>query len=241
MLGGWWASSAYEMGGVALVAAWVIWVVLSITLHELAHGWVAVKRGDQTPILTGHMTFNPIVHMGIPSLVMLGLLGIAWGMMPIDPSRMRGRYAEALVAVAGPAMNFLLAIFCIVGGGVIMGFIPAAELREFVNHPFMTANNSAAILPKLAVFAGVGAMINIGLGLFNLIPFPPLDGSRILGNFSAAYRRFAVTEAGRIMNFIAMVLAFFFAGYIIVPVCGLITITGMLGVSAVMKLLGVGG
>ncbi len=240
MIGGWWASSAYETGGVALVAAWVIWVVLSITLHELAHGWVAVKRGDQTPILTGHMTFNPIVHMGVPSLVMLALLGIAWGAMPVDVSRMRGRYAEALMAFAGPAMNFFLAAMCILVGGVFIAFIPQALLQDFIENPFLTSNNSSDVLPKLVVFAGVGAMINLGLGMFNLIPCPPLDGSRILGNFSSAYRNFTMTEGGRVLNFIAMVIAFFFAGRIIIPVGWLITIVGMGGIGVVLKAMGVG-
>src|SRR4051812_36019683 len=65
-----------------------ITVILSITIHELAHGIVAVWRGDDTPIETGHMTLNPAVHMGVISIVCLLLAGISWGSMPVDPSRL---------------------------------------------------------------------------------------------------------------------------------------------------------
>jgi hypothetical protein len=86
-----------------------VWVIGSIVLHELAHGWAAIRLGDTTPRDLGHMTWNPLVHMGGFSLVVFAVIGIAWGMMPVDPSRLRGRYGDALVALAGPAMNIVLA------------------------------------------------------------------------------------------------------------------------------------
>ena len=79
-------------------------------LHELAHGWAAIWLGDQTPVRQGRMTGNPLVHMGPWSLLMLAVAGIAWGQMPIDRTRLRGRHGEAIVAAAGPAMNVLLAL-----------------------------------------------------------------------------------------------------------------------------------
>lgn len=240
MFGGWWASSAFETGGFALVAAWIFWVVISITFHELAHGWAAIGRGDQTPIHTGHMTFNPIVHMGLQSLAMLALLGIAWGAMPIDPSRMKGRYAEAWVAFAGPLTNFVLAAICIIGGGIAIAAMSSTEIDKFMHAPFEALKGGTLIAPKLAMFAGVGAMLNLSLGVFNLMPLPPLDGSRILANFSSAYRNFTMTDGGRILSMIAFVLAFFFAGRFIVPIGMIVTVIGMGTVAALLKLLGVG-
>ena len=85
----------------------IIVVVISICLHELGHGFAAIALGDRTPEETGHITLNPLVHMGPISLAMLAIVGISWGAMPVDPTRLRGRYAEALVALAGPAVNLV--------------------------------------------------------------------------------------------------------------------------------------
>ena len=88
----------------------VITVVISIVLHELAHGWAAIWQGDDTPRQMGHMTGDPMVHMGGFSLLMLALVGMAFGAMPVNPGNFRSRYGDALVSAAGPAMNFLLAL-----------------------------------------------------------------------------------------------------------------------------------
>ncbi len=72
-----------------------ITVVLSICVHELAHGIVAIWHGDRTPIETGHMTLNPAVHMGAMSLILLLVAGIAWGQMPITPSRLHDHVAQS--------------------------------------------------------------------------------------------------------------------------------------------------
>lgn len=200
----WWVTAALEAGGVGLVAAWAIWVIVSITLHELAHGWAAISRGDLTPIHTGHMTWNPLVHMGGPSLIIFAVTGIAWGMMPVDPSRMRGRYADAFVSAAGPAMNFALAAFCILAG--VIGEI---VLNSGSGDPNME------MLRSTRLFFGVGCWLNVALGLFNLIPAPPLDGSRILANFSRKYQEFLFTQGGQFVGLLVFMVAFLFAGRIV--------------------------
>ncbi|MBC7834130.1 MAG: site-2 protease family protein [Phycisphaerales bacterium] len=202
MLGSnWWVTGALESGGPIWLFSWIFWVICSITLHELAHGWAALRRGDTTPIDTGHMTWNPIVHMGPTSLIMFALLGLAWGAMPIDPTRMRGRFAEAFVAVAGPVMNLLLAAACILvlGPWIVFGEgeIPEPALSNF--RKFLIA----------------GAGLNIVLAVFNMLPVPPLDGSRVLANFYRPYERFIDSEQGRIMSLVAFVLVFMFSGGII--------------------------
>ena len=104
----WWMHAVYDSGGLAAVLGWVFWVIFSICLHELAHGWAAIWQGDRTPRETGHMTMNPMVHMGGASLIVFALVGIAWGLMPTDPSRYRwGRRGRIAVAAAGPLMNLL--------------------------------------------------------------------------------------------------------------------------------------
>lgn len=88
----------------------VLIVILSISLHELAHGFVALSQGDDTPKRAGHITLNPVVHMGVPSLVFLCLTGMAWGQMPINPYKFRSQRSHVLVAAAGPFCNLALAV-----------------------------------------------------------------------------------------------------------------------------------
>ena len=138
-MGGWWISDNWsDVNGPVMVVSWLVWVVVSITLHELAHGWTAIKLGDDTPIRSGHMTWNPMVHMGVYSFAALLLIGIAWGMMPVDTSRLRGKYADTLVSVAGPLMNLGLGLILLVAlifweplaeGYVISSFTVADPLK----------------------------------------------------------------------------------------------------------------
>ncbi|MFV1959536.1 MAG: site-2 protease family protein, partial [Planctomycetota bacterium] len=84
-------------------------VVASVTLHELGHAYAAIAQGDPTPRLAGRLTLDPLVHMGPTSLLVLVLVGIAWGQTPVDPTRFRSRYGDALVSFAGPLVNLVLA------------------------------------------------------------------------------------------------------------------------------------
>jgi len=154
------------------VIAWYLIVIISIVIHELAHGWMAIRLGDNTPIQLGRMTGNPLVHMGGMSLIALLLFGLAWGQMPIDPSRMRGRYADAKVSFAGPASNLILSALALIGLGLLIRFTPTPELQWEKNlHEFLFLAGSANLL----------------LCVFNLVPIPPLDGSHILANFHRGY------------------------------------------------------
>lgn len=202
MLGTWWVQSVLDTLGVVALVSWVVAVIGSIVLHELAHGWAAISRGDSTPVVTGHMTWNPVVHMGQMSLILFVLVGIANGAMPVDPSRFRGRYAEAFVAAAGPAMNLLIAGVFVVVGGAVEGF--QAQLGDPLG-------------PNLAMFCFIVVFLNITLALFNLIPVPPLDGWRILGDFVPSYERLFMSENGRWVGLGLFVLVFFFAGRFLFP------------------------
>jgi Zn-dependent protease len=190
---GWWVTDALDAHPMLLVS-WVFWVIFSITLHELAHGWAAIRRGDRTPIELGHMTMNPIVHMGPFSLVVFAVVGIAWGAMPINPSRLRGRHAEAFVAVAGPMMNISLALVAGVATGVLLRYTEPTE----------------GVLYNLWIFCSVGCWLNLLLAGFNLVPAPPLDGSRIFASFVPAYRR--LVEGEHAMALMILVFALVFLG-----------------------------
>jgi len=152
----------------------VLTVIISIVLHELAHGWAALWQGDDTPKQMGHMTADPLVHMGGMSLLMLALVGMAFGAMPVNPRNFRSRYGDALVSVAGPAMNFLLA------------FIAQLALAIWLASKGLTPEGTGQ---NVQSFLLLFAYTNIALGIFNLLPVPPLDGSSILGNFVPSYKR----------------------------------------------------
>jgi len=140
-------------------------VLVSLTLHELAHAWVAWKLGDPTAKSQGRLTLNPIVHLdplGTLMFVLTALIAnlpFGWARpVPVDPRYFRrAKEGMAIVAAAGPLMNFLLALVC-------WAVVRHVEL----------SGQWAEVLEKAYI-------VNLVLGIFNLIPVPPLDGSRILG------------------------------------------------------------
>lgn len=172
----------YMSEGLLINVAVVIGVILfSMTLHEAMHGFMAYWLGDDTARLEGRLTLNPLKHID-PFLTillpaMLALIGapIFGGAKPVPFSPDRVRYDEwgaALVALAGPLTNFLLA-FIIFGIGTLLGF----NLTDFAY-----ADLSEMILTY-------GVIVNLGFFVFNMIPLPPLDGSRVLYAFAPDFVR----------------------------------------------------
>lgn len=216
-MSGWWVTTLWDAQPMILVS-WVFWVVFSICLHELGHGWAAIRAGDRTPIDTGHMTWSPLVHMGVPSLVVFGLVGIAWGAMPVSPQRFRGRHDEAVVAAAGPSMNVglfvvsvaLLVVWSAAAGGLWWESVAAPE-RLYEN---------------VQIFFRVGAVLNLLLVALNLIPIPPLDGSRILAHCWPSYGRLWQAEGAPIVAMILLVGVLLYGGSGLFP--GAIALTRQL-------------
>ncbi|MFO0861829.1 MAG: site-2 protease family protein [Phycisphaerales bacterium] len=189
----WWVAQWYQISPI-LLYSWVLWVILSICLHELGHGWMAIRCGDNTPRALGHMTMNPMVHIPWPwAWVMFALFGFTWGLMPVSPDRFRGRYDDAKVAAAGPAVNLILAVLCIAGS---VGWL------------FIGPKTPDNVQQNVAVFLWTGVMINFMGVVFNLIPVPPLDGSRILADFSGSYRRLIYSEQGAVISLLCAMLLF---------------------------------
>jgi len=163
---------------------WIVLIlIISITLHELAHGLAAMLEGDDTPQITGHLTFNPVVHMGWDSLIFLCIAGIAWGQMPVNPRKFRRRYSDAIVSAAGPLCNLALALLFVLLFKLTEGF----HFRGFLSSHFLY----------------LAAHLNLMLCLFNLIPIPPLDGFRIFSDFITELR---VLEQSEFRLFAFMIL-----------------------------------
>lgn len=197
-MNGWWVLNAWQVNP-AYLLAWVFWVIFSITLHELGHGWAALRQGDRTPLYSGHMTWNPLVHMGTNSLLMFALCGIAWGAMPVNPANFRSRYGDAIVSFAGPLVNLLLAALCLAGVYLFVKLQFNGDLRAAWPHAGFT-------------FLYTGLRLSLILFILNLMPIPPLDGSRILGDFVPAFRRIFHGEQGAVLATIGTILVFFVLG-----------------------------
>ena len=148
-------------------------ILVSMTLHEAMHGFMAYYLGDDTAKLQGRLTLNPLKHIDpfltilLPILLAISGAPIFGGAKPVpfNPARVRyGEWGAALVAVVGPLINLLLA-FIIFGVGVISGVITQGGLVE--------ASSMGQIIQT-------GILVNLGFFIFNMLPIPPLDGSRVL-------------------------------------------------------------
>ncbi len=150
-----------------VIISWLIALVIALSVHEYAHARLADELGDPTPRLAGRLTLNPLAHFDLLGTLALFIFHFGWGKpVPIDPFNLRHpRRDEALIALAGPASNFLTA------------FLAAILFR--LGQPFFFN----PLLTPLAFILQATVILNLGLGIFNLIPLPPLDGSKILLGF----------------------------------------------------------
>lgn len=147
-----------------LLLAWLFAVVITLTVHEFCHALVANSLGDSTARDAGRLTLNPLPHVSWLGLVTLLLIGFGWGNpVPFNPYNLKWqRFGPAAVALAGPASNFVMAVLC------------AVALRVLVAGQMIGPEN------LLSQFIQMMFILNIALMVFNLIPVPPLDGSKVL-------------------------------------------------------------
>lgn len=147
-------------------------VLIAITFHEFAHGYAAYKLGDNTAKNQGRLSLNPFAHLDPIGTLLLLVAGFGWGKpVEVNPRNYTRKISmekgEAIVSLAGPLMNFILAI--------IFTLIYCA-IYKFASLTFISSTVGTVILLLISTTISV----NIGLGVFNLIPLPPLDGSKII-------------------------------------------------------------
>lgn len=148
-----------------ILFSYVVLILIMLPLHELAHAWMATKLGDDTARWHGRLTANPFAHLDLWGTLMLFLFGFGYAKpVPVNPRNFRNpRRDMALVALAGPVSNLLMA------------FVSLMLFRV------VTLVSDSAIVWMVAqiVLVWTFASVNLGLAVFNLLPIPPLDGSRI--------------------------------------------------------------
>ena len=177
---------------IALLPLWYTAFLLSLTCHEAAHAWAARRGGDDTAYLAGQVTLNPIPHvMREPfGTVLVPLLTyftngwmMGWASAPYDP-RWESRHPRraAAMSAAGPAANLLLALlaFVILKAGLSGGVWTVPPDRVVADQMVVAAEGSAALLDGIGRFLSIVLTLNVVLGVFNLIPVPPLDGIAVL-------------------------------------------------------------
>ena len=172
---GLWLITAGESGILNLLLT-IPGVLIALTFHEFAHAFAANKLGDETPKVQGRLNLNPLSHIDPVGFIFLIVGGFGWGKpVQIDVRNFKGKHsiskAEAIVSAAGPIMNFILAfVFLII-------YYILFNVTNVINMLSVQWQQVVYIVMINVI------SVNIGLGVFNLIPLPPLDGSKILMHF----------------------------------------------------------
>lgn len=143
-------------------------ILIAVSLHEFAHGYVSYKLGDPTPKATGRLSLNPLAHLDPMGTICLLFFHFGWAKpVQVNPYYYKDKKrGMALVGLAGPMMNFLIALICAFAIEVILK---------------VTGGYGGDVIVFIFKLFNYTYIINIGLGVFNLIPFPPLDGAKIIG------------------------------------------------------------
>ena len=171
-------------------------LLVAVSVHEFAHGWVALLFGDTTAKEQGRLTLNPMAHLDVMGMIVVPLvlaftIGVPFGWakpVPVNPLRMRNPKRNMIwVALAGPASN------------VILAFLASVLLKSS-----MVAGSSLAVTTLTFFF-----MLNIALACLNVIPIPPLDGSRVLMGILPRKQAIAYAEIERYGFFIVLALLYF--------------------------------
>lgn len=196
-------------------------VLIALTVHEVAHGWMAFKLGDPTARNLGRLTLNPLKHIDPIGALCMILFHFGWA----KPVPINSRYFKktrrdmALTAAAGPISNFIMAFI-----GLLLRQILYALFIAFPAHSSFLGYIQYAAIMLLTYFH----ILNLSLGLFNLIPIPPLDGSRIFLTFLPAKYYFGIMKYERYIQLVLMLLLW--TGFLSTPLSSLVNLisNGML-------------
>ncbi len=168
-------------------------VLLALSVHEAAHGYAAYLLGDPTAKNLGRLTINPLKHLNPIGFICMLLFGFGWANpVPINTRHFKNpRVGMALSALAGPISNLLMALI-------------HAVLLKIITHLFV--NNTNTVMIMLIIFLNLAIQLNISLAIFNLLPFMPLDGSRLFYIFLPVKWYFGIMKYERYSAIILILL-----------------------------------
>ena len=175
-----WRDPYFFLSGVFLV-------VFSVCCHEFMHAWIALKEGDPTAADAGHLTLNPLKQMGLYSLFLLAIFGIAWGQVPVNPANFRRRSSDLRVSLAGPLTNLGLAIIFLLLCALL--FFGGVENRQAISMVFY------------------GCVLNQVLFVLNMLPVPGFDGFGVARYFFPGFLEMK-SEVSTIVTVVLIVLLF---------------------------------
>ena len=180
--------------GMEYAVIWGVVCIFSICCHEYMHARAALWQGDDTAKLMGHLTLNPLKQMGVISLIMLLIVGFAFGQVPVDRSRLRRPYGAPIVSFAGPFANAVLFLLFSVGLAIalIYDIEPAAKI------------------------CGIGGLLNSVLFMLNMAPVPPLDGYGVFSFFFPEFRNRRSSEFANGATVLIFMLIFMFSHYLFI-------------------------
>ena len=146
-------------------------ILICLIIHEVSHGLAAYHLGDPTAKMNHRLSLNPLRHLDVFGTLMMIVVGFGWAKpVPVDPRYFKKpKQGMAITALAGPASNFVLAFLSAMAVNGLMGAV--------------SVRGEGTVLITAARFFYLMVLLNIGLGIFNLIPFPPLDGSKVVAMF----------------------------------------------------------
>lgn len=180
------------------ILPWILAVLLSIGWHEFAHALAGYWQGDDTAQRAGRLTLNPLAHVDWLGLILLLLAGFGWGKpTPFNPYNLKlKKWGSAVVALAGPGSNFIM-------------LIVALSLYRVLGYTALSWTDSTNLLEVFLLFM---AELNLVLGIFNLIPLPPLDGSKLLYTVLGPNRQELIMRLERQGPWLLLILIFFGQG-----------------------------
>ena len=194
--------------------------LIAITVHEVAHAYAAYRLGDKTAAAMGRLTLNPLKHLDPFGVIMLLVVGFGWAKpVLINPSNFRNEKAGmAISALAGPVSNVMLAFAGLTVWYALIAVGSAAEILTVRGNLIMVSTSAAgSVMGAALTFFNQFAILNVWFAVFNLLPVPPLDGSRIV-NYFLPPRLSRYYEYVERYGFLALMLLLMFTDILMGPI-----------------------